>query len=87
MRRIRGNRMAMIFQEPMTALNPVLKIGEQIVEVLQLHKGLAKKAALEEAAGLLEKVGISESRQRLRNYPHQLSGGLRQRVVIAMALA
>ncbi len=87
MRRIRGNRMAMVFQEPMTALNPVLKIGEQIIEVLKLHKGLSNKDASEEAAGLLSRVGIPEPEQRLRNYPHQLSGGLRQRVVIAMALA
>jgi oligopeptide/dipeptide ABC transporter ATP-binding protein len=87
MRRIRGNRAAMIFQEPMTALNPVLKIGEQITEVLQLHKGISRQEADSQAAALLEKVGIPEPEQRLRSYPHQLSGGLRQRVVIAMALA
>ncbi len=87
MRRIRGHHAAMIFQEPMTALNPVLKIGEQITEVLQLHKGLSRAEATDQAIELLEKVGIPEPQQRLRNYPHQLSGGLRQRVVIAMALA
>ena len=87
MRRIRGNQVAMIFQEPMTALNPVFRIGEQIGEVLTLHKGLAPRAALEAAADLLHQVGIPEAGRRVREYPHQLSGGMRQRVVIAMALA
>jgi len=87
MRQIRGNRMAMVFQEPMTALNPVLRVGDQIAEVLQLHEGLSRSAALNRSAELLAKVGVPEAEQRLRDFPHQLSGGLRQRVVIAMALA
>ncbi|MFO7576548.1 MAG: ABC transporter ATP-binding protein [Pelovirga sp.] len=86
-RRIRGNDISMIFQEPMTSLNPVLQIGEQIAEVLRLHQGSTHKEALGEAADILTQVGISDPRQRLRDYPHQLSGGQRQRVMIAMALA
>ena len=87
MRRIRGNDISMIFQEPMTSLNPVLKIGEQIAEALRLHRGLEPRAALTEAAELLSMVGISDPERRLADYPHQLSGGQRQRVMIAMALA
>ncbi len=87
MRRVRGNQIAMIFQEPMTSLNPVLRIGEQIAEVLRLHKGQSPAKALETAGELLHRVGIPAPKQRLREYPHQLSGGMRQRVVIAMALA
>ena len=87
MRTIRGNRIAMIFQEPMTALNPVLTIGDQISEVLRLHRGLSKAAAWKEAGLGLARVGITEPEPRLYQYPHQLSGGLRQRALIAMALA
>ncbi len=87
MRRIRGNDISMIFQEPMTSLNPVLRIGEQIAEALRLHRGAAPRRALAEAAELLEQVGIPDAHRRLRDYPHQLSGGQRQRVMIAMALA
>ena len=87
MRRIRGNDISMIFQEPMTSLNPVLKIGEQIAEVLRLHQGATPSEALEQAAVLLTQVGISDPQRRLRDYPHQLSGGQRQRVMIAIALA
>jgi len=87
MRRIRGNRIAMIFQEPMTSLNPVLTIGEQIAEAVMLHQGLSKKDAWDRAAEMLEKVKIPLARERVRDYPHQFSGGMRQRVMIAMALS
>ncbi|MGB4599476.1 MAG: ABC transporter ATP-binding protein [Trichlorobacter sp.] len=86
-RALRGSRMAMVFQEPMTSLNPVLRIGEQLSEPLQLHRGMDRKTAAIEAAHLLHQVGISDPGLRLRDYPHQLSGGQRQRVMIAMALA
>ena len=87
MRRIRGNDMAMIFQEPMTSLNPVLRIGDQLTEVLLLHKNMTHSEADKEAINLLDQVGISDGQRRLREYPHQLSGGQRQRIMIAMALA
>ena len=87
MRRIRGKDMAMIFQEPMTSLNPVLTIGKQLTEALMLHLGLEQDAANERAGDLLQRVGIPEGRGRLRDYPHQFSGGMRQRVMIAMALS
>lgn len=87
MHRIRGNRIAMVFQEPMTSLNPLHTIGVQINEVLQLHKGLRGRAASARTLELLELVGIPEPQKRIRAYPHELSGGQRQRVMIAMALA
>jgi peptide/nickel transport system ATP-binding protein len=87
MRDIRGNEISMIFQEPMTSLNPVLTIGHQITEALRLHQDLAKSAAAEKAVEMLRLVKIPEPMQRAREYPHQLSGGMRQRAMIAMALA
>jgi peptide/nickel transport system ATP-binding protein len=87
MREVRGNEISMIFQEPMTSLNPVLTIGRQIAETLTLHQGLDRKAALAKAADMLRLVHIPEAKRRIGEYPHQLSGGMRQRVMIAMALA
>ena len=87
MRRVRGKEIAMIFQEPMTSLNPVFTIGDQIAEVLILHEKLGKAAALKEAQRLLEMVRLPDAAQLLSRYPHQLSGGMRQRIMIAMALA
>jgi peptide/nickel transport system ATP-binding protein len=87
MRQVRGNDISMIFQEPMTSLNPVLSIGRQIAETLTLHQGLDRKAALDRAVDMLRLVHIPEARRRIGEYPHQLSGGMRQRVMIAMALA
>ena len=87
MREIRGNRIAMVFQEPMTSLNPVLTIGRQLTETLELHQGLKGEAGLDKAEELLDRVGIPEARQRLKDYPHQFSGGMRQRVMIAIALS
>ena len=86
-REIRGNRMAMIFQDPMTSLNPVLTIERQLTEVLETHRKLKRKGAITRAVELLELVGIPAAKRRLRDYPHQFSGGMRQRVMIAMALA
>src|SRR5881398_937318 len=87
MRRVRGNEVSMIFQEPMTSLNPVLTIGRQIAETLTLHQGLDHKAALRRAVEMLRLVHIPEAQRRIAQYPHQLSGGMRQRVMITMALA
>ena len=87
MRELRGNRISMIFQEPMTSLNPVLTIGRQVAETMTLHQGLSRAAALRRAVEMLERVNIPEAERRIRQYPHELSGGMRQRVMIAMALA
>ncbi len=87
MNRIRGKEIAMIFQEPMTALNPVFRIGDQIGETLRVHEGLGRAEAQARALELLERVGIGNARQRLGQFPHELSGGMRQRVMIAIALA
>ena len=87
MRKVRGNEISMIFQEPMTSLNPVLKIGFQISESLMLHQKLSKKEAFEKTVEFLDLVRIPEAAQRMNEYPHQMSGGMRQRVMIAMALS
>jgi peptide/nickel transport system ATP-binding protein len=87
LRDLRGDRMAMIFQEPMTSLNPSYTIGEQIVEVLVRHRGLSERAAREKAIALLRRAGIPSPDQRIDDYPHKLSGGMRQRAMIAIALA
>jgi len=87
MRRIRGSDIAMIFQEPMTSLNPVFTIGEQIIEPIRLHQRISRRAARDAAIRALKDVGIEEAARRLRAYPHEFSGGMRQRVMIAMALA
>ena len=86
MRSIRGNEIAMIFQEPMTSLNPVLTIGKQIMEAIVIHQQLSQRAARIKAMEMLQAVGIPSPKQRIREYPHQLSGGMRQRAMIAMAL-
>jgi oligopeptide transport system ATP-binding protein len=87
MRQVRGNKVAMVFQDPMTSLNPVLTIGQQIMEALQLHLGMDKEQARKRAAELLEMVNIPQAADRLNDYPHQFSGGMRQRVMIAMGLS
>ncbi|HEX5504362.1 MAG TPA: ABC transporter ATP-binding protein [Thermomicrobiales bacterium] len=87
MRQLRGNHLSMVFQDPMTAFNPVLSIGKQICEVLELHEGLSGHAARRRAIDLLKMVGIPAAERRIKDYPHQFSGGMRQRAMIAMALA
>lgn len=87
LRKVRGNEIAMIFQEPMTSLNPLLTIGFQVSEMFFLHQGLTKKEAWEKATELLVKVGIPQAEKRMKQYPHELSGGMRQRVMIAMAIS
>jgi peptide/nickel transport system ATP-binding protein len=87
LREIRGNEISMVFQDPLTSLNPVFRIGDQVAEVLQVHRSLRKQDALEYTIQLLKDVGIPAPEQRIRDYPHQMSGGMRQRVMIAMALA
>jgi oligopeptide/dipeptide ABC transporter ATP-binding protein len=87
MRKVRGNMISMIFQEPMTSLNPVFTIGMQVMETLQEHESLTEDEAFERAVRVLEQVGIPAARSRMKDYPHQFSGGMRQRVMIAMALA
>ncbi len=87
MRQVRGARISMIFQEPMTALNPVFTVGNQIAEVLTAHQDISSKQALDQAVELLRSVGIPSPEKRVHEYPHQLSGGMRQRVMIAMAIA
>jgi len=87
MRKIRGDRISMIFQEPMTSLNPVKTVGRQIGEVYALHRGVSKSESMNKAVEMLEKVQVPEPARRVKEYPHQLSGGMRQRVMIAMALA
>jgi oligopeptide/dipeptide ABC transporter ATP-binding protein len=87
MTHIRGNRISMIFQQPQSALNPVFKAGDQIAEVLKIHQDMEKKAAMQKAVELLKMVGIPEPERRAESYPHELSGGMAQRVMIAMALA
>lgn len=85
--KVRGNKVSMIFQEPMTSLNPVLRVGNQIAESFRLHQGQTQKEALDNALEMLEQVGIPDPQMRITNYPHQMSGGMRQRVMIAIALS
>jgi len=87
MRRVRGNQIGMIFQEPMTSLNPTFSIGYQLTEVMQIHRGMTKSEAFDHCVRMIEMTGIGAAQERMRQYPHQLSGGLRQRAMIAMALA
>ena len=87
MRSVRGNDISMIFQEPMTSLNPLFTVGNQIMEAVRLHQGLGRKEALRKSVEMLEMVGIPDPERRVRSYPHEMSGGMRQRVMIAMALA
>src|SRR5512143_2345185 len=85
MRHVRGGRIGMVFQEPMTSLNPVFTVGDQVAEALVVHKNMTRDKALKRTAELFDLVGLPEPGQQLKNYPHQLSGGMRQRVMIAMA--
>jgi oligopeptide/dipeptide ABC transporter ATP-binding protein len=87
MRRVRGGQIGMIFQEPLTSLNPLFTIGHQIAEAIRVHEGLGRRAALDRAVGLLARVSITDDERRLAQYPHEISGGMRQRVMIATALA
>ena len=87
MRKVRGNKISMIFQEPMTSLNPVFTVGDQIGEVFRVHRGLSRRESLDEATRMLDLVRIPSPAQRVKDYPHQMSGGMRQRVMIAIALA
>jgi oligopeptide/dipeptide ABC transporter ATP-binding protein len=87
MRKIRGDRISMIFQEPVTSLNPIMPVGIQIGEAIEIHQGLGRRNSREQVLALMEMVGIPDPRRRYRSYPHQLSGGIRQRVMIAMALS
>ncbi len=87
LRQVRGNRIAMIFQDPQSSLNPVLTVGDQIVEQIKLHLGLKPKSAVEKAIHLMEQAGIPRARERMKDYPHQFSGGMQQRVLIAAALS
>jgi oligopeptide/dipeptide ABC transporter ATP-binding protein len=87
MRKVRGNRISMIFQEPMTSLNPVYSVGDQVAEVIQLHQGLRRKEAMKKVVEIFAQVGIPAPGSRIKDHPHKMSGGMRQRVIIAMALA
>jgi peptide/nickel transport system ATP-binding protein len=87
MRNIRGNEIGMIFQDPLTSLNPTMTVGRQIAEVVSLHREVSKEQAMDRAAEVLDLVGIPRVQERIKEYPHQFSGGMRQRVMIAMALA
>jgi oligopeptide/dipeptide ABC transporter ATP-binding protein len=87
MRKVRGEQISMIFQEPMTSLNPVFTVGSQVAEVFQIHRAMSKREAFDEAVRMLQRVRIPDAARRAREYPHQMSGGMRQRVMIAMALA
>lgn len=84
--KLRAEQISMIFRDPMTSLNPYMRVGEQLMEVLMLHKGLGKAEAFEESVKMLDAVKMPEARKRMRMYPHEFSGGMRQRVMIAMAL-